>query len=45
MQFKSDLNATEWTALGDPVSAVGDTALKTDQNNGSQRFYRVVLLQ
>ena len=45
VQYKDDLNAPDWTDLGSPVNATGPTALKVDQNNGGQRFYRVVLVQ
>jgi hypothetical protein len=45
VQFKNDLNAPNWAPLGDPVSAVGNTAVKADQNNSAQRFYRVILIQ
>jgi len=45
VQYKDDLDAAEWTNLGAPVSATGSTAQMADQNNGSQRFYRVTLVQ
>ncbi len=44
VQYKDDLNAADWMDLGAPVNAIGSTALKLDQNNGSQRFYRVILV-
>jgi hypothetical protein len=45
VQYKDDLNTAEWTNLGAPVSATGPTAQAVDQNNGSQRFYQVTLIQ
>jgi len=44
VQYKNDLNAADWIDLGGPVNAIGSTALKVDQSNGSQRFYRVILV-
>jgi hypothetical protein len=44
VQYKDDLNAADWFDLGAPVNATGPTALKVDQNNGRQRFYRVILV-
>jgi hypothetical protein len=44
VQYKDDLNAAAWTDLGAPVNATGPTAQRTDQNNGSQRFYQVTLI-
>jgi hypothetical protein len=44
VQYKDDLNAADWADLGSPVNATGPTALKVDQNNGNQRFYRVTLI-
>jgi hypothetical protein len=45
VQYKNNLNAAEWLDLGAPVSATGPTASTIDANNGSQRFYRVTLVQ
>jgi hypothetical protein len=45
VQYKDDLNAPGWTPLGSDVNATGTSASKTDPNNGTQRFYRVLLVQ
>lgn len=44
VQYKDDLNATDWIDLGGPVMATGATASTTDAGSGNQRFYRVVLI-
>jgi hypothetical protein len=44
VQYKDDLNATDWINLGGPVTAAGATASLTDAGSGNQRFYRVVLI-
>jgi uncharacterized delta-60 repeat protein len=44
VQFKPDLNETNWNSLG-TVTASGSTATKTDTSvSGNQRYYRVKLL-
>jgi uncharacterized repeat protein (TIGR03803 family) len=44
LQYNSELNSSNWTNLGSPVSATGVTLSTTDSlTNGPQRFYRVVL--
>jgi len=44
VQYKDDLNATDWINLGAPVNATGATASFIDQSGGAQRFYRVSLV-
>jgi hypothetical protein len=44
VEYKDDLNAVDWFHLGPDVNATGDTASKSDENNGTQRFYRVRLM-
>jgi uncharacterized repeat protein (TIGR03803 family) len=45
LQCNSNLNTTNWTNLGSPVTATGATLTATDsRTNGPQRFYRTVLL-
>jgi hypothetical protein len=44
VQFKDNLDAMNWTNLGDPILALGTTASATDNVSGArQRFYRVIL--
>jgi hypothetical protein len=45
VQYSDDLNSAHWAPLGNDVTAIGNTAFKTDLRNGPQRFYRVVLVQ
>ena len=43
VQYKDDLNATPWTALGFDSIAAGYARFSTDTNAPSrQRFYRVL---
>jgi hypothetical protein len=45
LQYNSDLNSTNWTSLGAPVTATGPTLSATDcATNGPARFYRAVRL-
>jgi hypothetical protein len=45
LQHNSDLNSTNWTSLGGPLTAAGPTLSATDDaTNGPARFYRAVLL-
>ena len=45
-QYLTDLNSTNWINQGNAVTAVGGTLTASDSvTNGSQRFYRVVLMQ
>ena len=44
VQFKSDLNATNWTSLIGDVTASGSTASKTVSGTGPHRFYRIQVL-
>jgi len=45
VQFKPDLNETNWNNLSEIVPATGSTAAKTDTSApGTQRYYQVVLL-
>jgi hypothetical protein len=43
VQYKNHLDDASWTTLADIV-ATGDTASVTDNNGGTQRFYRVLVL-
>jgi hypothetical protein len=45
LQYKTDLNATNWTDVAGDISAAGPSAIHTDAplTNG-QRFYRVLLV-
>jgi len=44
LQYNSDLNSTNWTNLGSPVTATGASFSTTDPlTNAPQRFYRLVL--
>jgi hypothetical protein len=42
VQFKDDLSVAEWGDLPGDVTATGSSATKTDNYNGSRRFYRVL---
>ena len=43
--FNDDLTSTNWTNLGDPITATNATAVASDTiNSDLQRFYRVVLV-
>lgn len=44
VQFKQDLNATNWTDLPPDIIAPGNVASRTDTLQNPQRFYRVNLL-
>jgi len=44
VQFKSDLNATNWADLAGDVQASADTASKSDTVTPGNRFYRVQVL-
>jgi hypothetical protein len=44
VQFKSSLDATNWTDVPGDVTATGPSASKTDAVGGTNRFYRVVVL-
>jgi hypothetical protein len=44
VQFKDDLGAPAWTDLPGDVNATGASASKSDNRNGAQRFYRVLVL-
>jgi uncharacterized repeat protein (TIGR03803 family) len=45
LQYLSDLNSTNWTNLGKPITAIGGTLTAIDSvTKGSQRFYRLALL-
>lgn len=45
VQFKSDLNATNWTNLAGDITATGGTASKSDSTSGNpSRFYRIQVL-
>ena len=45
VQYKSGLTSANWTDLGIPITAVGNTASATDSiSANNQRFYRVILL-
>ena len=41
VQYNSDLNTTNWTALSGDVTASGSLASKTDLKTTTNRFYRV----
>jgi hypothetical protein len=41
VQYNSDLNTTNWTALSEDVTASGSLASKTDIKASTNRFYRV----
>ena len=43
-QFKDDLGAAMWTDVAGDVTAVGSLSAKSDTNNGTQRFYRILLI-
>ncbi len=46
VEYKDDLNAPDWTALGTTITAVGPLMTITDDLAGrTQRFYRVAMLQ
>jgi uncharacterized repeat protein (TIGR03803 family) len=45
LQYKASLTSANWTNLGGPLTATGDTLTATDAiAANSQRFYRVILL-
>jgi hypothetical protein len=44
LEYKSDLTATDWSALSGDVTASGSTASKTDTTTATHRFYRVRVL-
>lgn len=44
VEYQDNLGTGTWTPLAGDVSASGTTAAKVDQNNGTQRFYRVRLV-
>lgn len=44
VQFKDDLGAAVWSDLPGDVTATGSTASKSDEHNGVQRFYRVMIV-
>ena len=45
LEYLSDLNSTNWTSLGGPLTATGPTLSATDYaTNGPARFYRTVRL-
>ena len=44
VQFKSDLNVTDWTDLTGDVLASGSTASKTNAFTPANRFYRVLVV-
>jgi uncharacterized repeat protein (TIGR03803 family) len=44
LQHSPDLNSSNWTNLGSPITATGATLSTTDSfTNAPQRFYRLVL--
>jgi hypothetical protein len=45
VQFKTDLNQTNWTPLGSNLTASSSTLTASDSMTNAQRFYRVVRLQ
>ena len=44
VEFKPDLNVTNWTALSGDVTAVTNTGTKLDSLTPSNRFYRVLIV-
>jgi hypothetical protein len=44
LRFKDVLSAPVWTDIPGDVTATGFHSLKTDTNNGAQRFYRLEVL-
>ena len=44
VQFKNDLNNTDWTDLAPDVTASGPTATIADTPGVAQRFYRILVL-
>jgi hypothetical protein len=44
VQWNSDLTGTNWTDLGDGITATNSTITTTDTLNAAQCFYRVVLV-
>jgi hypothetical protein len=44
VQFKTDLNDTNWTDLLPDVTATGSTASLTDPPAATQRFYRILVV-
>jgi hypothetical protein len=45
VQFKTDLNQTNWTPLGSNLTASSSTLTASDSMTNAQRFYRVMRLQ
>ena len=45
VQFKDDLAAANWLNLPGDVIATGSTSTKSDLNNGTQRFYRLSVVE
>ena len=43
VQFKADLNDTNWTDLAPDVTATDPTASITDSPGATQRFYRILV--
>jgi hypothetical protein len=45
VQFKNDLNAPQWTNLGQVLTATGNTLSINDDITGApQRFYQLLLV-
>jgi len=44
VQYKSDLNETDWTDLSGDVTASGSVTAKMDTRTAANRFYRVQVL-
>ena len=44
LEYKDDLNDLNWTSLQPDVVAVGGSLAAADRPAGSQRYYRIVLL-
>ncbi len=45
VQFETDLNGNNWQDLAGEVTAVSDTASKTDTKTSTNRFYRIMVVQ
>jgi hypothetical protein len=44
LQYNSDFSSTNWTSLGNQITATAATLSTTDSiTNGPQRFYRLLL--